>query len=153
MVKCKRIYHYKAFYNRISSLYIVIIKEKGWCWMNWIENMNKALEYIEKNIEKNITSDEIARIAYASKFHFMRTFSMLTGMTLGEYIRQRRLSLAAKDIMSSNKKIIEIAYKYRYETPEAFTKAFKKLHNISPSEARKKEESQSYSSNILSNNS
>lgn len=106
--------------------------------MNWIENMNRALEYIEENVENNITSDEIAKVAYSSKFHFLRMFNMLTGMTLGEYIRQRRLSLAAKDIMSSNMKVIDIAYKYGYETPEAFTKAFKKLNNISPSEARKK---------------
>ncbi|CAH2213485.1 AraC family transcriptional regulator [Tepidibacter aestuarii] len=109
--------------------------------MNWIENMNNVLEYIEENIDNSITPDDIAKVAYSSKFHFMRMFSMLTGMTLGEYIRQRRLSLAAKDIMSSNKKIIDIAYKYGYETPEAFTKAFKKLHSISPSEARKKGES------------
>jgi AraC family transcriptional regulator len=108
--------------------------------MNWIENMNNALEYIEENIENDITSDDIAKIAYSSKFHFLRLFNVLTGMTLGDYIRQRRLSLAAKDIMSSNMKIIDISYKYGYETPEAFTKAFKKLHGISPSKARKKDE-------------
>lgn len=105
--------------------------------MNWIENMNNALDYIEENIHRNVTSDEIAKIAYSSKFHFLRTFYMLTGITLGDYIRQRRLSLAAKDIIASNMKIIDIAYKYGYETPEAFTKAFKKLHGVSPSEARK----------------
>lgn len=109
--------------------------------MNWIENMNNALDYIEENIENDITSDDIAKIAYSSKFHFLRLFNMLTGMTLGDYIRQRRLSLAAKDIMSSNMKIVDISYKYGYETPEAFSKAFKKLHGISPSKARKKGES------------
>lgn len=106
--------------------------------MNWMENMNNALEFIEENIENSITSDDIAKVAYSSKFHFLRIFNMLTGMTLGDYIRQRRLSLAAKDVISSNTKILDIAYKYGYETPEAFTKAFKKLHNISPSQARKK---------------
>lgn len=105
--------------------------------MNWIANMNNALDYIEKNMDKEITPDEIAKIAYSSKFHFLRTFYMLTGMTLGEYIRKRRLSLAAKDIVANDMKIIDIAYKYGYETPEAFTKAFKKLHGVSPSEARK----------------
>lgn len=108
--------------------------------MNWIENMNNALEYIEENIDKDITSDEIAKAAYSSKFHFLRMFNMLTGMTLGEYIRGRRLSLAGKDALSSNMKICDIAYKYGYETPESFTKAFKKLHGISPSQARKKEQ-------------
>lgn len=106
--------------------------------MNWMENMNNALEFIEDNILNDITSNDIAKAAYSSKFHFLRIFYMLTGMTLGDYIRQRRLSLAAKDIMLSNTKILDIAYKYGYETPEAFTKAFKKLHKISPSEARKK---------------
>lgn len=105
--------------------------------MNWIANMNNALDYIEKNMDKEITPDEIAKIAYSSKFHFLRTFYMLTGVTLGEYIRKRRLSLAAKDIVANDMKIIDIAYKYGYETPEAFTKAFKKLHGVSPSEARK----------------
>ncbi|MCG8540912.1 MAG: AraC family transcriptional regulator, partial [Clostridia bacterium] len=91
--------------------------------MNWIANMNNALEYIENNIEKNIKSEEVAKIAYSSKFHFLRTFYMLTGMTLNEYIRQRKLSLAVKDVISSDSKIIDIAFKYGYETPEAFSKA------------------------------
>lgn len=99
--------------------------------------MNDALDYIEKNIYKDITADEVAKIAYSSKFHFLRSFHMLTGVTLGEYIRKRRLSLAAKELVTSNIKIIDIAYKYGYETPEAFTKAFKKFHKVSPSEARK----------------
>jgi AraC family transcriptional regulator len=99
--------------------------------------MNWALAYIEENIKQNITSDDIAKVAHSSKFHFLRIFTMLTGMTLGEYIRQRRLSLAVKDVISSDMKIIDIAYEYGYETPEAFTKAFKKLHHISPSQARK----------------
>lgn len=100
--------------------------------------MNNALDFIEENIESNISPEEIARVAYSSKFHFIRTFYMITGMTLNEYIRQRRLSLAAKDIMLSDMKIIDIALKYGYETPEAFSKAFKRLHGISPSVARKK---------------
>lgn len=105
--------------------------------MNWIGDMNNALEYIEENIQRDVTSDEIAQVAHLSKFYFLRIFNVLTGTTLGEYIRQRKLSIAVKDVVSTNLKIIDIAYKYGYETPEAFTKAFKKLHNISPSEARK----------------
>ncbi|WP_373899754.1 GyrI-like domain-containing protein [Haloimpatiens sp. FM7315] len=105
--------------------------------MNWIRNMNDALNYIEENIENSITLDEIAKEALSSKFHFLRMFHAICGITLSEYIRQRRLSVAAKDVMSSNMKIIDIAYKYGYETPEAFSKAFKNLHGISPSIARK----------------
>lgn len=105
--------------------------------MNWIADMNNALDYIEQNLEKDIASDEVAKASHMSKFHFLRIFKILTGYTIGDYIRERRLSLAAKDVVSSKLKIIDIAYKYGYETPEAFTKAFKRLHGISPSEARK----------------
>ncbi|MTI67896.1 MAG: AraC family transcriptional regulator [Firmicutes bacterium] len=105
--------------------------------MNWINNMNNALEYIENNIEKDIKSEDVAKKAYSSKFHFLRIFNILTGMTLGEYIRKRRLSLACKDLMTSDMKIIDISFKYGYETPEAFTKAFKKIHKVTPSKARK----------------
>ncbi|WP_425447333.1 AraC family transcriptional regulator [Dethiothermospora halolimnae] len=105
--------------------------------MSWIKNMNNALDYIEENIKKDIKSEDVAKVAYASKYHFLRIFNALTGITLGEYIRQRRLSLAAKEVVDNNKKIIDIAYDYGYETPEAFSKAFKRLHKITPSQARK----------------
>lgn len=106
--------------------------------MNWFQDINAALTYIEDNIESNLKSDDIAIVAHCSKYHFLKMFTMLTGFTLGEYIRQRRLSLAAKDLSSTNLKIIDIAFKYGYETPEAFSKAFKRLHGVSPSIARKK---------------
>lgn len=105
--------------------------------MNWMTNMNNVLKYIERHLLEDISADKIAEVAYSSKFHFLRQFHMLTGMTLNEYIRLRRLSLASKDVISGDQKIIEIAYKYGYETPESFSKAFKKLHGQSPTRARK----------------
>lgn len=104
--------------------------------MDWLEAMNRAVEYLEEHITEKVDMEEVARIALSSSFHFQRMYHMLTGVTVGEYVRRRRLTLAAQDIVAGGK-IIDIAYKYGYETPEAFTKAFKKLHGMSPSAARK----------------
>ncbi|MCT4509523.1 MAG: AraC family transcriptional regulator, partial [Tepidibacter sp.] len=103
--------------------------------MNWLNAMNNAVEYIEDNITKKIDIVQVAKIALSSTFHFQRMYHMITGVTIGEYIRRRRLTLATQDIISGEK-IINVAYKYGYETPEAFTKAFRKMHGISPSVAR-----------------
>ena len=105
--------------------------------MNWFKALNEALTYVEDHILEDIDTEEVARIAMCSKFHFLRTFGMLTGMPLSEYIRNRRLSLAAAELVQTDKKVIDLAFKYGYETPESFTKAFKKLHGVSPSLARK----------------
>lgn len=103
--------------------------------MDWLESMNKAVEYLEDNITEKLDIEKVAKIALSSTFHFQRMYHMITGVTIGEYIRRRRLTLAAQDIVSGEK-IINVAYKYGYETPEAFTKAFGKMHGISPSAAR-----------------
>lgn len=103
--------------------------------MNWLDAMNKAVEYLEANITEKIDIEKVAKIALSSTFHFQRMYHMITGVTIAEYIRRRRLTLAAQDIISGEK-IINVAYKYGYETPEAFTKAFGKMHGISPSAAR-----------------
>jgi AraC family transcriptional regulator len=103
--------------------------------MDWINAMNNAVEYIEANITEKIDIEEVAKIALSSTFHFQRMYHMITGVTIAEYIRRRRLTLAAQDIISGEK-IINVAYKYGYETPEAFTKAFGKMYGISPSAAR-----------------
>ena len=103
--------------------------------MEWLEAMNEAVKYIEANITEKIETEKVAQIALSSAFHFQRMYHMITGVTIAEYIRRRRLTLAAQDIISGQK-IIDVAYKYGYETPEAFTKAFGKMHGISPSAAR-----------------
>lgn len=101
--------------------------------MNWIESLNNALDYIEENLDKEIDPEEVAKAAYTSRFHFQRIFFMVSGQRLGEYIRLRRLSVAVSDLMKPDSKVIDVALKYGYETPEAFSKAFKKLHGVSPS--------------------
>ncbi len=103
--------------------------------MNWIKNMNDALKFIEDNLDKKITLDDIAKVAFRSKFDFAKTFVILTGMNLSDYIRGRRLTVAVKDLKQSEK-VMNVAFKYCYESPESFSKAFKKLHGISPSKVK-----------------
>ena len=103
--------------------------------MDWLDAMNRAVEYLEANITEKLDIEKVAKIALSSPFHFQRMYHMITGVTIAEYMRRRRLTLAAQDILSG-KKIIDVAYRYGYETPEAFTKAFGKIHGISPSAAR-----------------
>ncbi len=105
--------------------------------MEWIGSLNKAIDYIETRLLEDLTYEDIAEQIYSSSFHFQRVFSMLTGMTLGEYIRNRRLSLAGQELVMSNLKVIDVALKYGYETPESFTKAFSRFHGITPNQAKK----------------
>jgi len=99
-------------------------------------NIQKAIDYIEDNILNDLKFDVIASQAYMSSYHFQRLFSMICGIPLGDYIRNRRLSLAGAEIKASNAKIIDIAFKYGYETPESFSRAFSRFHGISPMMAR-----------------
>jgi AraC family transcriptional regulator len=105
--------------------------------MDSLEKMNEALSYIEENITNEIDFKEVARLAFCSEYHFQRMFSFLAGITLSEYIRRRRLTLAAFELNNSNIRIIDIAVKYEYNSPDSFTRAFQVLHGITPSEARK----------------
>jgi len=104
--------------------------------MDWITGIQRAIEYIEDNITEELDYSEIAKTAYISSFHFQRAFGILCNFTVGEYIRNRRLSLAGAEISMSNTKVIDIALKYGYETPESFTKAFSRFHGVTPKAAR-----------------
>ncbi|WP_026677038.1 AraC family transcriptional regulator [Fictibacillus gelatini] len=105
--------------------------------MDLLKNMNGAITYIEENLANDIDFKEVARLAFCSEYHFKRMFSFLAGISLSEYIRRRRLTLAAFELKDRNVKVIDIAMKYGYESPDSFTRAFQKLHGITPSEARK----------------
>lgn len=104
--------------------------------MNLLENMNHALAYIEEHLTGEIDYREAAKRALCSEYHFKRMFSFLAGLPLSEYVRRRRLTLAAFDLQSSQLKIIDIALNYGYSSPDAFTKAFQQFHGVLPSEAR-----------------
>ena len=106
--------------------------------MDWSEKMNRAMDYIERNLEGGISYDLIAREACCSTYHLQRMFPYLTGVTLSEYIRLRRLTLAAVDLKTTDQKVIDIALKYGYEAPEAFSRAFKAFHHLTPEKAREK---------------
>lgn len=105
--------------------------------MNWIESMSRAISYIEANITQPISVDKIAREAAASPFYFQKGFAMLCGFTVGEYIRQRRLTLAGTELATTDEKVIDIALKYGYDSPDAFTKAFTRFHRATPTAVRK----------------
>ncbi len=105
--------------------------------MGWVESIQRAIEYIEENIIEELSMEEISKTANASAFHFQRIFALLTDMTISDYIRKRRLTLAAYELINTAEKVIDLSFKYGYETPEAFTKAFRKQHHMTPSEARK----------------
>lgn len=105
--------------------------------MNWIQGIQRAIDYVEANITEELNFEEVAKQAYSSPFHFQRVFGILCGVSLGDYIRMRRLSLAGEELSRGNAKIIEVALKYGYDTPESFTRAFTRFHGITPSEARR----------------
>ena len=104
--------------------------------MDWITGMQKAIDYIEDNITEDLDYNEIAKRAYSSSFHFQRVFSIMCGYTIGEYIRNRRLTLAEGELANSNAKVIDVALKYGYDSPDSFAKAFTRFHGITPSSAR-----------------
>ncbi|SHN69756.1 AraC family transcriptional regulator [Desulfitobacterium chlororespirans] len=105
--------------------------------MGWIEGISDAINYIEDNITEELTIDNIAKQAFVSSFYFQKGFAMLCGFTVGEYIRQRRLTLAGSELVSTDGKIIDIALKYGYDSPDSFTKAFLRFHGVTPTAVRK----------------
>ncbi|MFD1672965.1 AraC family transcriptional regulator [Agrilactobacillus yilanensis] len=105
--------------------------------MNIIKQFNEAMAYVEAHLMADIDTAQIARLAGCSDYHFRRMFSFMADMPLGEYIRRRRLSLAANVLQSTAKKVSDVALDFGYETPEAFSKAFKKMHGVNPSQIKK----------------
>ena len=105
--------------------------------MDWIRTINNAIEYMEDHLTDKITLGDISNNVNLSVFHFHRAFSMLTEMSPTDYLRKRRLSQAGAELMNGDGKVIDIALKYGYETPESFTKAFTRYHGASPMQVKK----------------
>lgn len=105
--------------------------------MKWLENMNNAIEYIENNLQERMDYEKVAQAAYCSVYHFQRMFTFITNIPLSEYVRRRKMTLAAFELQNSDIKVIDLALKYGYDSPESFTRAFQLLHGITPTSARR----------------
>lgn len=101
--------------------------------MEWIERLNKAIGYIEEHISEKIDYDQIAKVACCSTYHFQRMFAYMANVSLSEYIRRRRMSLAAADLQCGDEKVVDVALRYGYTSPTAFNRAFQSVHGIAPS--------------------
>ena len=104
--------------------------------MEWLQRMSEAIAYMEEHIEEPYDPATIAKVACASTFHFQRMFDMLAGVTVADYLRKRRLTLAAQELAMTKAKVLDVALKYGYDSPESFAKAFRRVHGVSPSAAR-----------------
>jgi AraC family transcriptional regulator len=104
--------------------------------MEWITKMNQAINYIEDHLTEEIDLEQLAKIACCSAYHFQRMFSYMASAPLSEYIRRRKMSLAAIELASTDAKIIDVAHKYGYASPTAFNRAFQTVHGIAPSFAK-----------------
>lgn len=104
--------------------------------MDWMERFNAAIRYLEENLTGEIEYEKLGQMACCSSYHFQRMFGYLAGMPLSEYIRKRKMSLAAVDLQGNNAKIIDVAAKHGYASPTAFTRAFQSVHGVSPSSVK-----------------
>jgi AraC family transcriptional regulator len=102
-----------------------------------LERLNQVMEHIELRLDQVIEVDELARVAATSEYHLRRMFSALAGMPLSEYVRRRRLTLAGAEVLAGQRTLLEIAVRYGYGSGEAFARAFRAMHGIGPSEARR----------------
>lgn len=107
--------------------------------MEWMIAIKKAVDYIEMHLTEKITVKDVAEHVHISPYYFHKGFSMLCGYSLMEYIRNRRLSLAAEELLSKQCSVLDLAIKYGYDSPDSFTKAFVRFHGVLPSHVHKKQ--------------
>ena len=105
--------------------------------MEWVRAINNAIEYMEEHLTEELTLGDVAESVYISAFHFQRAFSMMTGISPTEYLRNRRLSQAGEELAKGDARVLDVALKYGYDSPESFTKAFTRFHGVSPMQVRK----------------
>ena len=105
--------------------------------MELLERMNLAIDYVEQHMTDDLDLPKLAQLTCCSTYNFQRMFSIVTGITITEYVRRRRLTLAALDLQQGDFKVVDVAFKYGYDSPTSFARAFQTLHGITPSEAKK----------------
>lgn len=105
--------------------------------MDWTESMQRAIDYVERHLDGELDYEEIAAQSYFSRYHFHRVFGALCGCTIGEYIRKRRLTLAAQELAQKKAKVLDVAIRYGYDSPDSFSKAFLRFHGVLPSQAKR----------------
>lgn len=105
--------------------------------MEWMEAIGRAVDYIENHITEELSVAQIAQQVSVSPFYFQKGFSLLCGFTIAEYMRKRRLALAGGELVSTDAKVIDLALKYGYDSPDSFTKAFTRFHGLTPGMARR----------------
>lgn len=101
--------------------------------MEWVERLNQSINYMEEHLTSEVDYERLGQIACCSAYHYQRMFAYMAGVTLAEYIRRRKMSLAAVDLQGKNEKIMDVAAKYGYSSPTAFNRAFQSIHGIAPS--------------------
>ena len=101
--------------------------------MEWVERLNQSVQYIEEHLTDEIDYAQLGRIACCSAYHYQRMFAYMAGIPLAEYIRRRKMSLAAVDLQGGEERVIDIAEKYGYRSPTAFNRAFQAFHGVAPS--------------------
>ena len=104
--------------------------------MEWLSALRAAIDYMEKHLTDDISAQDVGEQVFLSPFFLQRGFTLMTGCGIGEYLRNRRLYQAALDLQRTDEKVIDIALRYGYETPESFTKAFSRFHGATPSQVR-----------------
>ena len=105
--------------------------------MDWVTSIHQAIQYIEEHLREELNIREIAQQAALSPFYFQKGFAMLCDLTVGDYIRQRRLSAAGLEVLTTDRKIIDIALEFGYDSPDSFTKAFTRFHGLTPTALQK----------------
>jgi len=112
--------------------------------MNWINDVQNAINFIENNLAENINADDVSRYIHSSTDYFQKTFYIVTGFSVSEYMRNRRLSLAGEELKNTQVKVIDIAVKYGYDSPDSFTKAFTRFHGVTPVSVKSSGENPKY---------